>query len=136
MDRLRARLGVSRDQVRYILTSASLGTSEEAQRRVKVFAADLTGLEDLTRGFTLIIGKLDKKHGERPATDTPAGRELHGRSFGHGPSFLGTAHSTQHRRTTKATQTGVPPSESLGRVVTSLAAMHRRTGGPGDQGGS
>ena len=80
---------------------------------------------------------VDKQDGVGPATERPAaGRELHCRSLGDSPSFLGTAHSTQHRRTTKATQTGVPSSESLGRVVTPLAAMYRRTGGPGDQGGS
>ncbi|WP_261316118.1 DEAD/DEAH box helicase [Burkholderia dolosa] len=42
--RLHARLGVGRDRVRYILTSASLGKSPEAVARMKSFAADLSGL--------------------------------------------------------------------------------------------
>jgi len=66
--RLHARIGVRRNQVRYILTSASLGTSEEAQRRVKVFAADLTGMERSGRGFTLILGERIEKRGQRVAT--------------------------------------------------------------------
>lgn len=41
--RLQSRLAVSREKIRYILTSASLGSSEEAQKEIKRFAAKLTG---------------------------------------------------------------------------------------------
>ena len=66
--RLHARLGVGRDRVRYILTSASLGKSAEAVARMKSFAADLSGLGASQREFTLIRGEQLKKSGERPAT--------------------------------------------------------------------
>lgn len=66
--RLHSRLGIGRDRVQYILTSASLGSTSEAQRRIQVFAANLTGLRPQHRSFTLIIGDLDKKKGERPST--------------------------------------------------------------------
>lgn len=68
--RLHSRLGVSRDRVGYILTSASLGSSPEAERRIKLFATDLTGLDHSRRSFTLITGELDKKPGERVAKTT------------------------------------------------------------------
>lgn len=68
--RLHSRLGASRNKVRYILTSASLGSSDEAQQRIKVFAADLTGMDRSGRGFALISGKRDEKRGERAATPT------------------------------------------------------------------
>lgn len=70
--RLHARLGVSRDRVRYILTSASLGRSTEAVARMKSFAADLTGIGGNQRGFTLIRGQQLSKSGERPATTDEA----------------------------------------------------------------
>ena len=70
--RLHSRLGADRKQVRYILTSASLGQSAEAHRRVKLFAADLTGLEHSSRGFNLITGEVNKKPGARPATVSEA----------------------------------------------------------------
>lgn len=70
--RLHSRLGVGRGRVRYILTSASLGSGAEAQGRVKLFAADLTGLEHSSQGFRLITGEHDKKPGERPATAVEA----------------------------------------------------------------
>lgn len=66
--RLHARLGVGRDRVRYILTSASLGKSAEAVTRMKTFAADLSGLTAGQREFTLIRGEQLTKSGERPAT--------------------------------------------------------------------
>lgn len=66
--RLHSRLGVRRNRVRYILTSASLGSSEEAVTRIKAFAANLSGLGDSTRVFNLIPGEPMKKRGERPAT--------------------------------------------------------------------
>lgn len=70
--RLHARLGASRDRVKYILTSASLGSSAETQQRIKKFAADLTGLDRSRRSFTLITGELNKKSGERVATPVEA----------------------------------------------------------------
>lgn len=66
--RLHSRLGADRNRVRYILTSASLGQSAEAHRRVKLFAADLTGLERSSRSFNLITGEVNNKPGDRPAT--------------------------------------------------------------------
>lgn len=66
--RLHSRLGVDRHRIRYILTSASLGSGDEAARKIKKFAADLTGLESTTRGFTLITGTPEKKIGARLAT--------------------------------------------------------------------
>ncbi|WP_323000046.1 DEAD/DEAH box helicase [Castellaniella sp.] len=70
--RLHARLGVSRDRVRYILTSASLGKTAEATTRMQAFAADLSGLTKGQREFTLIRGEQLKKSGERPATKSEA----------------------------------------------------------------
>jgi ATP-dependent helicase YprA (DUF1998 family) len=70
--RLHARLGVGRDRVRYILTSASLGKSAEAVARMKSFAADLSGLGAGQREFTLIRGEQLTKMGERPATQEEA----------------------------------------------------------------
>ena len=66
--RLHSRLGVSRDRVRYILTSASLGKSAEAITRMKSFAADLSGLNAEQHDFSLIRGEQLTKSGERPAT--------------------------------------------------------------------
>ena len=65
--RLHTRLGVGRDRVRYILTSASLGKSEEALTRMKAFAADLTGSTGVHE-FTLIRGEQIAKANERVAT--------------------------------------------------------------------
>lgn len=68
--RLHSRLSARREQVQYILTSASLGSGDEASRQIKAFAADLTGLESSARRFTLITGVLARKQGERAATET------------------------------------------------------------------
>lgn len=70
--RLHSRLDVSRERVRYILTSASLGSTAEAHRRIKVFAADLTGLDRSSRSFGVITGEIDKRPGERAATPAEA----------------------------------------------------------------
>ncbi|MCL2591173.1 MAG: DEAD/DEAH box helicase [Betaproteobacteria bacterium] len=69
--RLHARLGVLRNRVRYILTSASLGKSPEAVPRMKSFAADLSGSQG--RDFTLIKGEQQTKPGGRSATVSEAG---------------------------------------------------------------
>lgn len=70
--RLHSRLGVTRDRIRYILTSASLGKSGEAERRMKVFAASLTGLRPGAREFALIKGQQQQKEGQRPASASEA----------------------------------------------------------------
>lgn len=66
--RLHARLGVPRNRVRYILTSASLGSSQEAQSRIKAFAADLSGHESGDQEFVLVGGQPKRKQGERAAS--------------------------------------------------------------------
>jgi ATP-dependent helicase YprA (DUF1998 family) len=66
--RLHSRLGVGRERVRYILTSASLGSTDGAQRQMKVFASKLTGNRSQEKAFTLILGKPEKKSGGRVAT--------------------------------------------------------------------
>ena len=70
--RLHARLGIPRNRVKYILTSASLGKSVEAVARMKSFAADLSGLGQQGREFVLIKGEQLAKKGERPATSAEA----------------------------------------------------------------
>lgn len=59
--RLQARLGVPRSRIRFILTSASLGPSEEARTDIKDFAAKLTG--GTPSGFELLTGTLDRRPG-------------------------------------------------------------------------
>src|SRR6266700_1733489 len=66
--RLHSRLGIDRERVRYVLTSASLGSTEEAQRQIKLFAANLTGHRAEQKPFTLISGDLEKKSGQRAGT--------------------------------------------------------------------
>lgn len=66
--RLHSRLRINRDRVRYILTSASLGSSDEAISRIKAFAAELSGLTGTSRSFAFIQGEPIKKEGQRPAT--------------------------------------------------------------------
>lgn len=70
--RLHARLGISRDRARYILTSASLGASPEAKSRMKSFASDLSGHEHTSKEFVLITGERQRKAGERSATQSDA----------------------------------------------------------------
>jgi ATP-dependent helicase YprA (DUF1998 family) len=66
--RLHARLGVPRSRVKYILTSASLGSSPEARARMKSFAADLSGHEEGSKEFVLITGQQQLKPKEQMAT--------------------------------------------------------------------
>lgn len=70
--RLHSRLRIPRDRVKYILTSASLGSGDEAARRIENFAAELTGLSSNQPPFLLIKGNTDRKKGERPCTVTEA----------------------------------------------------------------
>lgn len=69
--RLQARLRVPREKIRYILTSASLGSSEEAHREVKEFAADLTG--GRADQFELITSQLLKWEDGTAATAAEQG---------------------------------------------------------------
>jgi ATP-dependent helicase YprA (DUF1998 family)/uncharacterized protein with PIN domain len=67
--RLIARLSITRDRVRCILTSASLGKGEEAKQAVKEFAADLTGTPPTTkRSFEVITGRRETRTPGRSAT--------------------------------------------------------------------
>ncbi len=71
--RLQARLGIPRERMRCILTSASLGETEDAKVAVKKFAADLTGLTSKTqRQFQLIIGVQEKRRGAKVGTSAEA----------------------------------------------------------------
>lgn len=65
--RLLARLGIERDRLRCILTSASLGTGPAAEHSGRAFARDLTG-EASTRTFSLIRGTRETRSGARPGT--------------------------------------------------------------------
>jgi len=67
--RLQARLGIPRERMRCILTSASLGVGPEAEGAVLQFARDLTGLvASSSRGMTLIMGEKEHRVGNRPGT--------------------------------------------------------------------
>ena len=71
--RLAGRLGIARERMRCILTSASLGKSEEAQTNVVQFARDLTGLRTgSSLEFALIAGKTEELSNPRQATDDEA----------------------------------------------------------------
>lgn len=65
--RLHSRLGIPRDRVRYILTSASLGSDVSAHKEIKEFAAKLTGADSTSR-FELVRGTLKPHENGRPAT--------------------------------------------------------------------
>jgi len=67
--RLIARLGITRDRVRCILTSASLGTGEQAEREIVEFAKDLTGVSlKSKRHFKVVKGTKEPRATGRPAT--------------------------------------------------------------------
>ncbi|MFM0741696.1 DEAD/DEAH box helicase [Paraburkholderia xenovorans] len=71
--RLIARLGVSRDRVRAILTSASLGEGEQARKQVEEFANDLTGLQpSAEKRFKVISGAKEKRAKGQPGTSGEA----------------------------------------------------------------
>lgn len=63
--RLQSRLDVPRSRIRFILTSASLGSSDEAKSDIKQFAASLTG-GDVAQ-FELETGTIDCRSGGHPA---------------------------------------------------------------------
>jgi ATP-dependent helicase YprA (DUF1998 family) len=67
--RLFSRLEIPRERVRFILTSASLGDTEEATRAVAQFGRDLSGLSATSRRpFEVIRGTREKRSGARAAT--------------------------------------------------------------------
>jgi len=71
--RLLSRLDVSRDRVRFILTSASLGAGDEATRAITQFGRDLTGLGDGSpRSFEVVRGTREVRQGERAGNATEA----------------------------------------------------------------
>jgi DEAD/DEAH box helicase/MrfA Zn-binding domain/Helicase conserved C-terminal domain len=67
--RLLSRLDVPRERVRFILTSASLGSDEEATRAITRFGRDLTGLsESSRRSFEVVRGTREARSGQRAAS--------------------------------------------------------------------
>ncbi len=71
--RLAARLGVPRERIRFILTSASLGSGEEAVQAVARFGRDLTGLSETSaRKFTVIRGTRESRSGQKAGTSAEA----------------------------------------------------------------
>lgn len=65
--RLLSRLGIGRDRLRCILTSASLGAGAVAEGAARDFARGLTG-EAANRGFTIVRGTRESRSGSRPGT--------------------------------------------------------------------
>jgi ATP-dependent helicase YprA (DUF1998 family) len=65
--RLQSRLGIGRDRLRCILTSASLGSGPEAEAAGRAFARDLTG-EASKKGFAIVRGTREARSGARPGT--------------------------------------------------------------------
>lgn len=67
--RLIARLGISRDRVRCILTSASMGQGENAGKEIIDFANDLTGVtSQCQRKFGIVKGTRELRTGAQIAT--------------------------------------------------------------------
>lgn len=67
--RLRARLNIPRERFRCILTSASLGTTQQDRERVIQFARDLTGLSASSpHRITLAESVREKRAGRRTGT--------------------------------------------------------------------
>jgi len=64
--RLQSRLGIKRDRIKFILTSASLGSSVEAKIEIKEFAAKLTG--GSAEAFELVTGDLIVRPTGAPAS--------------------------------------------------------------------
>lgn len=71
--RLFSRLDVPRERIRFILTSASLGEGEAAERAVVQFGRDLTGLaETSSRPIAVIRGTREARHGAADGTAAQA----------------------------------------------------------------
>ena len=66
--RLMARLEIPREKLRCILTSASMGKGEQAEKKALRFAAELTGLGTESRGFVLVSGQLEDLQGKASGT--------------------------------------------------------------------
>jgi len=69
--RLQSRLGITRERMRCIMTSASLGTGEAAERAAKLFAHGLTGKRK-DREFAIVRSTREARSGARPGTDMEA----------------------------------------------------------------
>lgn len=69
--RLLSRLGIGRDRLRCILTSASLGTGAAAEKAGREFASELTGRTS-TKGFAIIRGTREPRAGARPGNAAEA----------------------------------------------------------------
>jgi ATP-dependent helicase YprA (DUF1998 family) len=65
--RLQSRLGISRERMRCILTSASLGTGKDAEEAGKVFGAGLTGTRS-TPSFEIVRGTREARTGSKVGT--------------------------------------------------------------------
>jgi len=65
--RLLSRLGIGRERLRCILTSASLGTGPDAEKAGRKFARDLTG-ETSKKSFAIVRGTREARSGARPGT--------------------------------------------------------------------
>src|SRR5580765_6777221 len=65
--RLMSRLGISRDRLRCILTSASLGSGPDAESAVRTFAAGLTG-QTSSRSFAIVRATREVRRGARVGT--------------------------------------------------------------------
>ncbi len=70
--RFQARLGIPRQRLRCILTSASLGNGDEAEKDLISFARDLTGASEVTPGFTLIKGETEDRTGAKQGSNEEA----------------------------------------------------------------
>ena len=62
--RLQSRLGVDRSKIKFILTSASLGSEKSDEIAVLKFARELTGKPDGSAPFELIRGLIEEKANE------------------------------------------------------------------------
>lgn len=71
--RLQARLGITRDRLRCIITSASLGSTPQAEQAVQRFAVGLTGRPRHTpMPFTVLRGEREQRPLPRPGTPAEA----------------------------------------------------------------
>src|SRR5216683_614367 len=71
--RLFSRLEISRERVRFILTSASLGDTEEATSAVMQFGRDLTGMtSEFARPLEVVRGTRETRSGARSGTASEA----------------------------------------------------------------
>lgn len=94
--RLFSRLEIPRERVRFILTSASLGNTEEATLAVAQFGRDLTGMPaEAKRPFEVIRGTPEARSGARPATlsETSALADFDLAAFENFATDLATAHA-------------------------------------------